>query len=95
MAGLLRRPEHIAPIRRYQIDKQTLQTLGLSTEMQSRIYQSLYVHSIGFHAFVKELTKHVVEGRAALRVNIWKVFQILLECACKTDYKLITQRLEE
>lgn len=48
---------------------------------------------MGFHTFVKELTKHVDEGRAALRVNIWRVFQILLESACKTDYKLITQKM--
>ena len=25
----------------------------------------------------------------------WRVFQILLEYACKTDYKLITRKMEE
>lgn len=83
------------PINRYKIDKATLDIFGLSPEIQERIYRSLFIHSIGFHQLVNEMLKHLNDGQDALRTNIWKVYQILLESACRTDYKMITQRLEE
>lgn len=67
----------------------------MSEELQDRIYRSLYVHSLGFYSLVEDLTKHLDDSRSFLRINVWKVFQILLEFACKSDYKLITQTMEE
>ena len=93
--GILLRPEHMRPINRYRIDKATLDLYGLTPEYQERIYRSLFSHSVGFHQLVNELLLHVREGRELLRSNIWKVYQILLESACKTDYQLITQQLEQ
>ena len=95
LPGLLKRPEHVQPLARYGVDKTTLENMGIDHDGQMKIYKALYVHSVGFYQIVKDITRHMGEGREALRVNIWKVFQILLESACATDYKLITQRMEE
>jgi len=86
---------HAKPILRYGIDRQSLHNFSLPSQMHDRIYRSLFVHSIGFFRFLKEITSSIDEGRAALRTTIWRVFQVLLECACQTDYKLVTQQMEE
>ena len=41
------------------------------------------------------MLEHMPEGKDSLRTNVWKVYQILLESACKTDYQMITKQLEE
>lgn len=56
------------------MDSSTLHGLGLPKEAQDRIYQSLYVHSVGFFGFIKDVTKHLKEGRDVFRINVWKVF---------------------
>lgn len=80
------KPESKVPLSRYELDKNTLNLQGMSTESTDRLYKALYVHSTGFFELINELSKNVEQGRQALRANIWRVFQILLECACKTDY---------
>ena len=79
----------------YEIDKMTLTTGAVHEDMVDRIYRALFVHSVGFFGMIKEATKNVKDGKAAIQANIWRVFQVLLEYACKTDYKLVTQKIEE
>ena len=95
MPGVLKRPEHKNPLSRYEIDKHTLTAGAVHEDMVDRIYRALFVHSVGFFGMIKEATKNVKEGKAAIQANIWRVFQVLLEYACKTDYKLVTQKIEE
>lgn len=82
MPGILNKPEHQKPLQRYEIDRINLSKFGLSDEIIDRVYRSLFVHSVGFFGLLKEATKNLQEGKDYLRINIWKVFQILLECAC-------------
>ena len=93
--GIVTRPEHAKPINREEVDKSSLNHKGLALEDIHRLYKSLYVHSIGFFNMMKEITKKIRIGRENTRVNIWKVYQVLLEISSKTDYKMITQKMQE
>lgn len=83
------------PIIRYGLDRQSLYSYSISRECQDKIYRALFVHSVGFYQFLRDITQHVENGKERLISSIWKVFQIVLECACDTDYKMITKRMEE
>mmetsp|Transcript_21919 Transcript_21919/g.34056 ORF Transcript_21919/g.34056 Transcript_21919/m.34056 type:complete len:107 (+) Transcript_21919:501-821(+) len=95
MTGILRRPEHKNPLNRYEIDRQNLLDMKVSIQTCDRVYRALFVHSVGFFELLKDSTKSVVEGKEKIQANIWRVFQILLEYACKTDYTLVTQQMEK
>lgn len=95
MPGLLQRPEHAQPLSRYQIDRGTLHDRGVPLASIDRLYRSLFVNSIGFFNMIRELTKGVKEGKEHVRISIWRVYQVLLESACSSDYKMVTQRLQE
>lgn len=95
MPGVLKRPEHRRPLSRYEVDKMQLMNLGVPAEAIDRMYRALFVHSTGFFGMIKEATQNVKEGAQAIQANVWRVFQVLLEYACKTDYKMVTQTIEE
>jgi hypothetical protein len=61
-------------------------TGNVHPDMVDRIYRGLFVHSVGFFGLIKDATEHMKEGQAATQANIWRVYQVLLEYACKTDY---------
>lgn len=63
--------------------------------MVDRIYRALFTNSVGFFNLLKDCTQNISEGKASIQSNIWRVYQVLLEYACQTDYKLITQEIEE
>lgn len=45
---------------------------------------------------LKDFTQHnAAQSKQSILANVWRVFQILLEYACKTEYRLITRSLEE
>ena len=44
---------------------------------------------------LRNFTAHTVNSQQTILANVWRVYQILLEYACKTDYKLITRYMEE
>ena len=67
--------------------------LGIGTKTVDRIYQALYVHSVGMFHLLKEVTGRLKEGKEAVLSDIWRVFQILLEYSCRTEYQMITQKL--
>ena len=90
----LTKSTHRDPLLRYQIDRMSLSIEGMSTESIDRLYKGLFVHSVGFFEFVNTLTKNV-KSKYATITNIWKAFTVLLEYACKVDYRLIVTQIAE
>ena len=56
--GVILKPQHQKPISRYSIERMQLNSQGLSTETINRIYQSLFVYSVGFYELLKECLQH-------------------------------------
>ena len=76
------------PLTRYKLDRMNLSAYGLHQDAIDRIYRSLFIHSVGYNELIKENTCHVID-RVSLVANIWRVYAILLEYSCKTDYKTL------
>ncbi len=49
------------PLVRFGIDRITLTNAGIPNDLVSRLYQSLFVHSLGYLNFLKEFGSHVKE----------------------------------
>jgi hypothetical protein len=62
--------------------------------MVDRIYRALYVYSVGFHELVKKCLQHT-EKKYTMITNIWKVFAILLEYCCRTDYRMLISEISK
>ena len=90
--GVIIKPKHKNPITRYGVDRLTLAKGGISDETIDRVYRSLFVYSVGFHELMKTCLKHT-NNRFELITSIWKVFSILLEFCCKSDYKILVGEL--
>lgn len=86
--GILVEPAHKNPIHRYGIDRTSLTSVGVLQEDVDRIYRSLFVYSVGFFELLKKILS-TTENNFATITTIWKVFQILLEYCCKTDYRIL------
>ena len=56
--GVALKPESKNPITRYHIDKQELTLAGLDNKMVDRIYQALFVYSVGFYELIKKCLEH-------------------------------------
>ena len=95
-SGILK-PQNKIPLYRYSIDRQTLLRAGVASETCDQIYRSLFVHSVGFFdQLKKQLAKCDPSKVLSLQMSLWKVYAILLEYACRTDYKLlITEQLKQ
>ena len=62
----------------------------MASETCDQIYRSLFVHSVGFFDPLKKLLAKCDPSKVmSLQMSLWKVFAILLEYACRTDYKLL------
>ena len=92
--GVLTKPEHKNPIHRYGIDRSTLLTSGLSTEEVDRIYRSLFVYSVGFFELLKKILA-TTQKNYEIITTIWKVYQVLLEYCCKTDYRILIAEITD
>jgi hypothetical protein len=90
--GVIVKPKHKHPIARYGIDRLTLCKGGISDETVDRIYRSLFVYSVGFYELIKTCLKHT-DNRYEHITAIWKVFSILLEYCCKSDYKMLVDQI--
>jgi golgin subfamily B member 1 len=90
--GVIVKPRHKNPIARYGIDRLTLARGGISDETIDRVYRSLFVYSVGFHELMKTCLEHT-KNRYELITAIWKVFAILLEYCCKSDYKMLVEEI--
>ena len=86
--GVVLKPEHKDPIARHGIDRQTLQACNIDSEAADRVYQGLFVYSVGFYELIRKLLSHTEKKYTAI-TSIWKVFAILLEYCCRTDYNML------
>ncbi len=86
------KPVHKQPINRYKIDKLYLHAQGVPIEDIERIYRSLFVYSIGFYEMILNCTQHATNKYSILS-SLWKVFQILLEYCCKSNYQMMVAKI--
>ncbi|CAI2369125.1 unnamed protein product [Moneuplotes crassus] len=80
------------PINQYGIDRQSLLKLGLSKTLVNRIYRGLFVYSVGFFELLKKCSVES-SSKSNLMATIWRVYAILLEFCCKTDYDLMISEI--
>lgn len=92
--GVILKPEHQNPISRYGIDRLVLFGAGIPSETIDRIYRSLFVYSVGFYELIKTCLQHT-EKKYSMITNIWKVFAILLEYCCRTDYRMLISEISK
>ena len=90
--GVILKPEHKLPIERYGISKRELTTAGIPPDMVERIYRALFVYSVGFYELIKKCLEHTSKN-VTIITAIWKVFSILLEYCCHTDYNMLITRI--
>ncbi|CAI2370269.1 unnamed protein product [Moneuplotes crassus] len=90
--GVLMKPENKVPVARYNIDRMTLMKGGIPNESVNRIYRSLFVYSVGFYDLIVRCMEHSSHNHSLVS-SIWKVFAILIEYCCKTDYTMLISRL--
>ena len=83
--GVLIQPAYKKPLARYGIDRNQL--VGADVPLQDcyRIYRSLFVYSVGFYEMLNKCIAHT-QYKYSLLGQIWKVFSILLEYCCKSNY---------
>lgn len=92
--GVILKPEHKNPISRYGIDRLALTNSGIPNEMVDRIFRALFVYSVGFYELIKKCLQHT-EKKHSIITSIWKVFSILLEYCCKTDYRMLISEISK
>ena len=92
--GVILKPEHKNPISRYGIDRLALTNAGIPNEMVDRIFRALFVYSVGFYELIKKCLQHT-ERKYSIITAIWKVFSILLEYCCKTDYRMLISEISK
>ena len=96
-------PEFSQPIHRLYLGKQQLIEQGLCVQDIDRLYRALFVHSMGFIQLIKEtgalLKDHQDKDKRGkadfIKANVWRLFHILLEFACRSDYELLIKTEEE
>lgn len=79
---VIRRPEHMHPLERYDLSRIQLLEIGLLQSEIDRLYRALYVYTFGFFAILKDygakldnrMKKHKVDISNYLESNIWHVF---------------------
>ncbi len=62
----------------YNLDRSSLQRLGLKNGHIDRIYRSMYVYSVGFHDSINQII-HECEPPIGLLTSIWKTYITILE----------------
>ena len=92
--GVVSDPENLKPIYSYGIDPHSLMGQGVSKEDITRIYRSLFTYSVGFFEFLKKILSTTMKNYAII-TSIWKVYQVLLEYCCKTDYRILIAELSD
>ena len=92
--GVILTPENKLPITRYGIDRQTLTKANVDPNDVDRIYRALFVYSVGFYELIKKVMMHCNKKYTVI-TSIWKVFAILLEYCCRTDYRLLIQAISK
>jgi hypothetical protein len=92
--SIVLKPEHKDPINRYGISRNILTNAGVSNKGVDRVYRSLFVHSVGFYDMLKtDLSNVNLKDRSLLEKSIWKVYIILLEYCCRSDYLFTVEKV--
>lgn len=86
--GVILKPEQKQPIQRYQIDRTELRKQGIPAEEVDRVYRGLFVYSVGFYELLNKCLQHT-DKKYTVITALWKVFSILLEYCCRTDYRML------
>ena len=84
--GMLIKPSHKKPLTRYGIDRQQLINAKIPYQDTERIFRSLFVYSLGFYEMLDKIFSHC-EYKTSILGNVWRVFALLLEFCCKTNYQ--------
>jgi hypothetical protein len=92
--GLLLKPMHKQPMVRYSVDRLFLHSQGLEVKDIERIYRSLFVYSIGFYEMILKCVAHA-KNKYSILASLWKVFQILLEYCCKSNYQMLVAKITQ
>ena len=92
--SVILKPQNKVPTSRYLIDRNTLHNAGLSNDDVDRIFRTLFVYSVGYYEQLKKtLSNCTAEMKLTVTTNIWKVYIVLLEYCCKTDYRLVIEQI--
>ena len=86
--GVILKPEHKNPVSRYGIDRLTLTNAGIPNATVDRVFRCLFVYSVGFYEMIKKLISHC-NRKYTIIISIWKVFSVLLEYCCQSDYRML------
>ena len=92
--GVILKPEHKNPISRYGIDRMAFSNAGIPPDLVDRVYRALFVYSVGFYELIKKCLQHT-EKKYTLITIVWKVFAILLEYCCRTDYRMLISEISK
>lgn len=88
------KPESKKPLTRYGIDRNQLSMGKIPEETIDRIFRALFVYSLGFYEMLTKSLK-VSPQKDCFQSAIWKVFAILLEYCCKTNYQMLIGKIQE
>ena len=96
--GVIVKPPNKAPLIRYQVDRLFLNNAGVPEADIDRIYRGLFVYSIGFYEMIHKCLTHA-QNKYTILSSFWKVFAVLLEYCCKSNYemmisKIVTEHME-
>ena len=90
--GVVLKPTHKKPLVRYFVDRLFLVDKNVSPEMVDRIYRGLFVYSIGFYEMINKSLANA-KTKYSLLASIWKVYSILLEYCCKSNYQMLIAKI--
>lgn len=90
--GVIVKPAHKSPLVRYQIDRLFMNNVGVPETEIDRIYRGLFVYSIGFYEMVHKCLSHA-KNKYTMLSSVWKVFSILLEYCCKSNYQMMISKI--
>ena len=91
--GLILKPENKKPLTRYKIDSQQLQMGQIPKTEVDRIYRALFVYSLGFYEMLNKSLANSPQ-KNSFQTALWKVFSILLEYCCKTNYQMLVSKIQ-
>ena len=90
--GVILKPSHKAPLQRYFVDRLYLVDKNVKPEMVDRIYRGLFVYSIGFYEMINKTLANA-KTKYTILSAVWKVFAILLEYCCKSNYQMLIAKI--
>ena len=85
--GIVTKPAHKTPMIRYRVDRAYLLKMGVPVQEIDRLYRALFVYSIGFYEMLLKTVEHA-QSKYSVLSSLWKVYQVLLEYCCKSNYQM-------